>query len=63
MLLPNDFDCAAGRRHLFGDCRTFYAKLVLTRRESEGKSFLVHLAQAGALDAADYALWTARGEL
>jgi hypothetical protein len=32
MLLPNDFDCAAGRRHLFGDCRTFYAKLVLTRR-------------------------------
>jgi hypothetical protein len=32
MLLPNDFDCAAGRRHLFADCRTFYAKLVLTRR-------------------------------
>jgi hypothetical protein len=26
MLLPNDFDCAAGRRHLFAGCPVFYAK-------------------------------------
>jgi hypothetical protein len=32
MLLPNDFDCAAGRRHLFAGCPVFYAKPVLTRR-------------------------------
>jgi hypothetical protein len=32
LLLPNDFDSAAGRRHLFADCAAFSAKIVLTRR-------------------------------
>jgi hypothetical protein len=32
LLLPNDFDSAKSRRHLFADCPSFSAKLVLTRR-------------------------------
>jgi hypothetical protein len=31
-LLREDFDCAKGRRHLFGECADFYAKVVLTKR-------------------------------
>jgi hypothetical protein len=32
LLLPNDFDSAAGRRHLFADCVAFSIKIVLTKR-------------------------------
>jgi hypothetical protein len=32
MLLRTDFDHARTRRHLFGDCRQFWAKVVLTKR-------------------------------
>jgi hypothetical protein len=32
MLLRCDYDHARTRRHLFGDCRQFWAKVVLTRR-------------------------------
>jgi hypothetical protein len=32
MLLRTDFDHAHTRRHLFGDCRQFWAKVVLTKR-------------------------------
>lgn len=32
LLLPNDFDSAKSRRHLFADCPSFSAKIVLTRR-------------------------------
>jgi hypothetical protein len=32
MLLPSDFDAAAGRRSLFKDCPAFAAKIVLTKR-------------------------------
>jgi hypothetical protein len=32
LLLPNDFDSAKSRRHLFADCPAFVAKIVLTRR-------------------------------
>jgi hypothetical protein len=32
LLLPNDFDSAKSRRHLFADCLDFVAKIVLTRR-------------------------------
>jgi hypothetical protein len=32
LLLPNDFDSAKSRRHLFGDCAHFLGKIVLTRR-------------------------------
>jgi hypothetical protein len=32
LLLPNDFDCAKTRRHLFGDCPAFAAKITLTKR-------------------------------
>lgn len=32
MLLPMAFDCAGGRRDLFGECKYFSAKYVLTKR-------------------------------
>jgi hypothetical protein len=32
LLLPIDFDCARGRRHLFQNCQAFAGKIVLTRR-------------------------------
>jgi hypothetical protein len=32
LLLPNDFDSAVTRRHLFADCSAFSMKIVLTRR-------------------------------
>ena len=32
LLLPNDFDSAITRRHLFADCAAFAAKIVLTER-------------------------------
>ena len=32
LLLPNDFDSALTRRHLFADCRDFTGKIVLTKR-------------------------------
>jgi hypothetical protein len=32
LLLPNDFDSAKSRQHLFSDCPDFVAKIVLTRR-------------------------------
>lgn len=31
LLLPNDFDSAKSRRHLFADCPDFVAKIILTR--------------------------------
>jgi len=32
MLLPMQYDCAKGRRHLFRDCPAFAQKITLTRR-------------------------------
>jgi hypothetical protein len=32
LLLPNDFDSAVTRRHLFADCSAFAGKIVLTKR-------------------------------
>lgn len=32
MLLPMNYDCAKGRRHLFKDCKTFSKKITLTKR-------------------------------
>lgn len=32
LFMRHEYDCASGRRHLFGDCQEYYAKLTLTWR-------------------------------